>query len=332
MKIYQYTLIVILHITFTAGLHASEIEKLVIIGSGAAGSSAAIFSGQADLHPLVVHDTDCNAQMALIHKIDNYPGILEEIEGVDLLHNFRKQAESYGARFIEDSVVEVDFLNRPFKITFASERIVYSDAVIIASGTNKRWLQLSSEQLLRGKGVVSATFCRNTDYHGKNVVVVGGGHAALQEAMHIADQAKHITIVNRGSKFQASAFHQNAVFARPNIDVIYNTEVNDILDVSKGKVTGVVLSERETGENHEREADIILIAIGNKPNSELYKDQLELTPAGNIVINGKNTSTNIPGVFAAGDVTDVVYGRVVIAAGAGAMAALDAVRYLDTLK
>jgi thioredoxin reductase (NADPH) len=181
---------------FIASLNAGEVEKVVIIGAGAAGSSAAIFTGQADLNPLVIQDIDCNAQMALIHDIDNYPGALEKINGVELLENFRKQAEGFGARFIKDSVVEVDLLTRPFRIELASGNSVHAESIIIAAGTTKRWLELYNEQELRGKGIVSATFCKDQDYRNKNVVVVGGGHAALQEAIHIAELANHITIVH----------------------------------------------------------------------------------------------------------------------------------------
>lgn len=327
----KYALFIILCFSGIASAD-SEIEKMVIIGAGAAGSSAAIFAAQADIAPLVIQDTDCNAQMALIHEIDNYPGSLDNIEGVELMHNFRLQAEQFGARFIEDSVKEVDLLNRPFKIEFTSGKTVYAESIIIASGTTKRWLDLPNEQALRGKGVIAATFCKLTNYTDKNVAVIGAGHAALQEAIYIADQAKNITILNRGNKFAASKFHQNEVFSHSNIEVLYNTEVEDILGVSDGKVTGIQLKNSKTQESQLKDIDLVIVAIGNKPNTELFQNQLELSPNGNIIINGKNSSTSIPGVFAAGDVTDVAYGRVVIAAGQGAMAALDAVRFLDTSK
>jgi len=332
MNIFKYLLIALVHLTCVAGLHSDEVEKLVVIGAGAAGSSAAIFGAQADLNPLVIQDVDCAAQMSLIHSIDNYPGVLEDIDGYDLLLKFRLQAEKFGARFMKDTVTSVDLSTKPFKIEFASSKVVYADAIVVASGTKKKWTDLPSELALRGKGVVAATFCRDTDYQGKNVIVIGGGHAALQEAIHIADQAKTITIVNRGEKFNASKFHQNAVFEKSNIEVLYNTEVEEILDVTQDKVTGVMLRNRLTQATEQKSTDIVIVAIGNTPNSELFKDQLDMTPNGNIIIRGKNSSTNVPGVFAAGDITDVTYGRVIVASGSGAMAGLDAVRYLDTLK
>lgn len=329
MKLFKFGLMVAIQFLLVAGVHSKEVEKLLIIGSGAAGSSAAIFAAQANLHPLVVQDVDCNAQVALIHKIDNYPGVLEEIDGIELLNTFRKQAEKFGARFVQDTVIEVDFVNRPFKIEFSSGKTVYAEAVIVAAGNTKKWLGLQNEQILRGKGVVSATFCKDTDYRGKDVVVIGGGHAALQEAIYVSNQAKNVTIINRGDKFNASKFHQNAVFNSNNIEVLYNTSVDDILDVSRNQVTGVVLRNNKDQQVEHRLTDIIIVAIGNQPNTDLFEGQLELTPSGNIVTKGKNTATNISGVFAAGDITDMSYGRVVVAAGTGAMAALDAVRYLD---
>ncbi|MEI8366060.1 MAG: NAD(P)/FAD-dependent oxidoreductase [Parachlamydiaceae bacterium] len=207
-----------------------------------------------------------------------------------------------------------------------------TETIIIAAGTEKKWLGLPNEEALRGKGVVSATFCKDTDFSDKKVIVVGSGHAALQEAHYIADKAKEVIIVNRGNKFNASAFHQGEVFKNRKISIIYNTEVMDILDPQKNKVTEVVLSNRQTEDKTAMPVDIVLVAIGNAPNSVLFKDQLEILPTGQIVINGKNTSTNIPGVFAAGDITDMAYGRVAIASGSGAMAAMDVIRYLDSSK
>jgi thioredoxin reductase (NADPH) len=331
MNLFKYVLFIILCSSGIAKAD-SEIEKIVIIGAGAAGSSAAIFAGQAALKPLVIQDTDyCLAQIALIHGIDNYPGSLDGIEGVELMHKFRMQAEKFGARFVVDTVIEVDLLNKPFRIEFASGKTVYTESIIIASGTTKKWLNLPNEQALRGKGVVSATFCKLANYHGKNVAVIGGGHAALQEAIHMSDTAKHVTLINRSNKFAASIFHQNQAFARPNIEILYNTEVDDVFNIVEGKVTGVQLRNNQTLKTSVKDIDLLVVAIGNKPNTELFANQLELTSAGNIVIKGKNSSTSVPGVFAAGDVTDVAYGRVVIAAGQGAMAALDAARYLDAL-
>lgn len=331
MKLLKYSFIFILHFVFVAGAYSEEVEKLVIIGSGAAGSSAAIFAGQASLNPLVIQETDCTTQIALIHKIDNYPGILHDVDGIDLINNFRKQAENFGARFVADAVVAADLQNKPFKIVLGSGKTVYSEAIIIAAGVTKKWLGLPSEKLLRNKGVVSATFCKDTDYTGKNVVVVGGGHAALQEALFVSDKAARVTIVNHGEKFNASKFHQDEVFKTENIEVIYNASVEDILDVSQEKVTAVVLHDHKTNETYQKSTDIVIVAIGAKPNTDMFKGQLQLSAAGNIVMNCKNSSTNIPGVFAAGDITDIAYGRVAVASGAGAMAALDAIRYLEKL-
>lgn len=305
-----------------------KIEKVVILGSGAAGSAAAVFAAQAHLNPLVIQDNDCKAQMALIHKIDNYPGVVEEIEGVDLLNLFRKQATEYGARFHENSVVKVDLQNRPFKIELSDGQSIDAESLIVATGTAKRWLGIPNEQTLRGRGVVAATFCSETDFKDKEILVIGGGHAALQEAQFLSGVAKKVTLINRDSTFTASKFHQEQVLKNKKVEIVYNTEVEEILE-AKGVFNAVVLKNRQTNQIYQRSGEILLVAIGNRPNSDLFKGQLDLSSKGHIVIHGKNSSTNIPGVFAAGDVSDVSYGRVVIAAGSGAMAGLDAVRYLD---
>lgn len=309
-----------------------DVEKVVIIGSGAAGSSAAIFAGQAGLNPLVIVNSDCNAQMALIHNIDNYPGIVDPIDGYELLQNFRSQAEKFGASFITETVEAVNVTDFPFEIELSNGSVIYSESLIIASGSNKRWLNLSTESELRGKGVVSATFCKDIDYKDKNVVVAGGGHAALQEALYISDLAKSITIINRSEKFNASKFHQDEAFDKEKIDVIYNSEIIEIKDVSEKKVTGVVVKNAKTSEIYEVPADVVIVAVGSEPNSKIFNGQLEMTSSDNIIIKGNTTATNVPGVFAAGDVTNTSYGRVVIAAGTGAMAALDAAKYLESLK
>jgi thioredoxin reductase (NADPH) len=330
-KIMKHLFFAIL-LTFTANISAHEVEKVVVIGAGAAGSSAAIFTGQSGLNPLVILNSDCNAHIALIHNIDNYPGIVDPIDGYDLLKNFRIQAEKFGARFVSETVEAVDVTHRPFKIELSNGDTVYSETLIVASGSTKRWLQLSDEQMLRGKGVVSSTFCKDTDYAGKHVIVVGGGHAALQEAIYISDVAASITIVNRGSKFSASQYHQNKAIYSNNIQIVYDTEVLAIEDISLDRVTGIRLLNSLTQEEYHLPADNVIIAIGSEPNSKLFGSQLEMTPSGNIVIKGNNTVTSVPGVFAAGDVTNTSYGRVVIAAGTGAMAAMDAARYLESTK
>ena len=312
-------------------LQNTKIEKLIILGAGASGATAAIIAGQASLNPLVVQDIDCETQMALIHEIDNYPGVLEKIDGIELLNKFRRQAQHFGARFEKGSIIKANLLSRPFRLDFANGKAVYTDALIIASGTKKTWLGLSGETELKGKGVTGAAFCKDTDFIDKTVIVVGGGRAALQEAHHVSDRAARIILLNQSDRFYASQFHQQLVFDNEKIDIYYHMSVENILNVSKGFVTGVVVRNHKTDEQIVIPADVVLVAIGSTPNSELFRDQLELAPSGKIRIHGKNTSTNIPGVFAAGDVTDVACGRVAIASGAGAAAALDAIDYLDSL-
>jgi thioredoxin reductase (NADPH) len=327
MKIHRIYLLVVLQFALVLGISAGEVENVVILGSGAAGSSAAIFTAQANLQPLVIQDVDCNAQMAMIHSIDNYPGVLEEIDGVVLLNKFRVQAENFGARFVDGSVSYVDFTDRPYKIELASGEVILAESVIIATGTKKKWLNLPGEDVLRQAGVTGASFCKQNDYHDKTVVVTGGGHAALQEAHHISPMASKVILANRGNKFNASKLHQEMVFEDPKIEVLYNTEVVELLGLSKGMLTGVVMNNKDTDDVTRQCADILIVAIGNTPNSYMFEGQLEMTPEGNIVTN--NSKTNIPGVFAAGDVTDKAYGRVAIASGSGAMAALEAIKFLN---
>lgn len=321
----------ILQLTLWFTCLQGEVEKLVIIGAGPAGASAAIFAGQSHLNPVVIRDDNCKTQMAFIHKIDNYPGVLDETDGLELLNNFYVQAEKFGARFVDGSLKNIDLLNRPFTIELESGETFQAEAVIIAAGTDKKWLGAENEQHFRKNGVVSGSLCLGNSYHGKNIVVVGGGHAALQEAQYVSEKANQVFLLNRSDKFNASKLHRDQVLNNEKVKVIYHTEVVEILDPKQNKVTEVVARNNITKEEVTLPADIVIVAIGNNPNTEMIKDQLKTLPTGHIVINGKNTSTSIPGVFAAGDITDVSYGRVVIAAGSGAMAALDAIRYLDSL-
>lgn len=316
---------------FLSFANAEAMEKVVILGSGPAGLTSAIIAGQADLSPLVIEGEQCEGQLEIIHKIDNYPGFPEEIGGKELLLRFREQAIKFGARVEgEGRIKEVDLETRPFKIIFENDNIIETETLIIAQGVTKKWLGLDSEQELRGKGVMSTSICKRKDFEGKAVAVVGGGHAALQEALTIAEFASSVTIVNRSKTFNASAYHQNEVFSNEKIQVLYETEVNDILDISEDKVTGLAL-ESKNGETFTLPVEGVVIAIGSTPNSVIFNGKLELTADGHVAISGKTTETNIPGVFAAGDVSEVSYGRVITAAGTGAMAALDTIKYL-TLK
>lgn len=303
-------------------------EKLVIIGSGAAGLTAAIYAGQARLAPLVVEGEECEGQLASVFYMENFPGFPEGIAGDELIRRLRAQSEKFGARFQPGSVVDVDLQQRPFRITLSDEHAVYADALIIASGTSKRWLGLQSEEALKGKGVSSSVICETATYQGKDVVVIGGGDAAVEEALALSAYAANVSIVHRNSTLNASGYLQDKIASYGNIQVILDATVLEILDVSKDTVTGVVLRDIKTGKKKTISCEAVFISIGRQTNTSLFQGQLQCTPSGLIVVHPGSAKTSVPGVFAAGDVSDATYRKAVTAAGAGCMAALDAIHFL----
>lgn len=311
----------------------AEVEKVVILGKGPAGLSAAIFSGQANLSPLVLTGPECTTQLGIIHSIDNYPGFPEPIPGKELLQRFQEQAIKFGTRIDDESVViDVDLESRPFQLFLESGETIFTESLIIAQGVNRNWLGLDAEEKLKGKGVMGTSICHKEECEGKIVAVVGGGHAALQEAIMISEYASSVILINRSNKFNASMYHQEIAFANDKIRILYDTDVVNILDVEQEKVTGIEVANKLTKEKTKISVDGVVIAIGSKPNSNVFEGQLELTQSGHIALPGKTTQTSVPGVFAAGDVSEITYGRVSVAAGAGAMAALDVIKYLATEK
>lgn len=328
MKKFLLTLIFITF--FQISFASDEIEKVVILGSGPAGLTSAILTGQASLNPLVVEGPKCLGQLEIIHKIDNYPGFPEEIGGDELLKKFREQALKFGTHFENSSnVVEINLEQRPFQILFEDGKVVYAEALIIAQGVTKRWLGLESEQLLRGKGVMGTSVCQKEKYQDKIVTVVGGGHAALQEALLISEFASKVYLINRSDKFNASVYHQNLAFANSKIEIIYNSDVEEIQDLAQDHVTSVSVRNLKTDQMQNFATDGVVIAIGSTPNTDIFKGKLELTASGHIALKGKNMSTSVEGVFAAGDASEMSYGRVIVASGTGGMAALDAIKFLS---
>lgn len=311
----------------------AEVEKVVILGKGPAGLSAAIFSGQANLRPLVLTGPECTTQLGIIHSIDNYPGFPEPIPGKELLDRLQEQAVKFGTRIDDESVViEVDLENRPFRLLLENGDTIFTESLIIAQGVNRNWLGLEAEEMLKGKGVMGTSICHKEECEGKIVAVVGGGHAALQEAIMISEYASSVILINRGNKFNASMYHQELAFANDKIRILFDTEVTEILDSAQEKVTGIELSNKVTKEKTKISVDGIVIAIGSTPNSNIFDGKLELTKSGHIALPGKTTQSSVPGVFAAGDVSELTYGRVAVSSGTGAMAALDAIKYLATQK
>lgn len=305
-------------------------EKVVILGGGTAGLTSAIYASQAGLAPLVIEGNECEGQLSAVYQIKNFPGFPDGIDGDDLAQRIHLQAEKFGARFQSGNVISVDLANRPFKLTLDNGQDVYSESLIIAVGSRKRWLGLPAEEALKGKGVSGSAICDGSLFEGKEVVVIGGGDAALEEALLLSKLAKRVSIVHLMSQLNGSAYLQNQVFSNPKIHVILDTAVDDILDVVQDRVTAVALRNLKTNEKSIVSCEGVFVSIGRQPNTDLFKGQLATHSSGLIAVNSPSTQTSIPGVFAAGDVVDPSYRKAVVAAGVGCMAALDAIQFLKT--
>jgi len=305
-------------------------RKVIIIGSGPAGYTAAIYAARANLSPLMFIGSQWGGQLMLTTLVENYPGFVDGIMGPELMEIFRKQAERFDTEIIGEDVTAVDFSRRPFRVT-AGERTYEALSVIIATGASAKLLGLESEKKLMGRGVSTCATCDGFFFKDKNIVVVGGGDSAMEEALYLARLGRKVEVVHRRATLRASKIMQERAFKNPKIEFIWNSAVEEILDVSKGVVTGVRLRALKTGQVTERPVDGLFIAIGHQPNTQLFRGQIELLPNDYIKVVPGTTQTSVPGVFAAGDVQDFTYRQAVTAAGSGCMAALEAERYLETL-
>lgn len=305
-----------------------KMEKLVIIGSGPAGYTAAIYASRANLSPIVFTGPEPGGQLTLTSEVENYPGFPEALLGPDLMDKFRSQAAKFGARIVDEQVSAVDFRSKPFRVDVAGKTF-QSLSVIIATGASAKWLGLPNEQRLRGKGVSGCAVCDAYFFKGKEVVVVGGGDSAMEDSLYLTKHVSHVTLVHRRSSFRASKIMQQRVLSNPKISVVYDTVVEDVL--GERKVEAVKLRNVETGEESTLKTDGVFVAIGHQPNTEIFRGQIELDDKGYIRVFDDTTRTNVPGVFAAGDVRDHVYRQAVTAAGDGCKAAMDAERYLEAL-
>jgi thioredoxin reductase (NADPH) len=303
-------------------------RKVIIIGSGPAGHTAAIYAARANLSPLMFSGVQWGGQLMLTTMVENYPGFVDGIMGPELMEVFKKQAERFETEIIAEDVTAVDFSRRPFRVT-TGDRTYEALSVIVATGASSKLLGLAVEQTLMGHGVSTCATCDGFFFKDKNIMVVGGGDSAMEEALYLARLGRKVEVVHRRDTLRASKIMQERAFKNPKIEFLWNSAVDEILDVAKGVVTAVRLKNLKTGELTERPVDGLFVAIGHQPNTQLFRGQIELLPNEYIKVVPGTTQTSVPGIFAAGDVQDHTYRQAVTAAGTGCMAALEAERFLE---
>ena len=303
-------------------------RKVVIIGSGPAGYTAAIYAARANLAPLMFTGIQPGGQLMLTTLVENYPGFVDGIDGPPLMETFKAQAARFGTEMIADDVTEVDFRSRPFKVK-ADDAAVEADTVIIATGATAKLIGLENEAKLMGRGVSTCATCDGFFFKDQNIMVVGGGDSAMEEANYLSRLGRQVQVVHRRDTLRASKIMQERALKNPKIEFIWDTGVEDVLDPAKGKVTAVRLKNLKTGAQSEVPVDGLFVAIGHRPNTAVFKGQVDLHPNEYIKVAPGTTQTSVPGVFAAGDCADFTYRQAVTAAGTGCMAALEAERYLE---
>jgi thioredoxin reductase (NADPH) len=306
----------------------SEVRDVIIIGGGPAGYTAALYTARANLRPLVVEGFNWGGQLMITSDVENYPGYADGVLGPTMMADFRRQAERFGADFVTDDVTRVDFSEVPLKV-YVGDTEHRADAVIVATGATARQLGLESERTLQGRGVSYCATCDGAFFRDKVVVVVGGGDSAMEEATFLSRFARKVVIVHRRDEFRASPIMVDRARSDEKVEFVLNALVDEVLGTEDGRVTGVRLRDTVTGETRELQADGLFVAVGHDPSSSLFLDWLDHDEQGYLVTEPGSTRTNLPGVFAAGDVQDHTYRQAVTAAGSGTMAALDAQRYLE---
>jgi len=307
----------------------SDPETLVIVGSGPAGLTAALYAGRAGLNPVVIEGLMAGGQLMDTTDVENFPGYPKGIRGPELIEDLRAQALRFSTRIISDEVIRMELADSPKRITLASGTVLRASAVILATGATARYLGLPSEQRLRGYGVSACAVCDGFFYRDQDVAVIGGGDSALEDALFLTHHARSITVVHRRDSLRASKIMQERALSNPKITFAWNSQVAEVLgDPEASGVTGLRLRDVHTGAERVLPVTGMFVAVGHDPNTQLIRDQVELDPAGFIVTRGQTTSTNLPGVFAAGDVMDPRYKQAITAAGSGCKAALDAERWL----
>ena len=306
----------------------NDVRDVIIIGGGPAGFTAALYTARANLNPLVIEGFNWGGQLMITSDVENYPGYPDGILGPAMMADFRRQAERFGAEFVTDDVTRVDFSERPFRVYIGDEEH-RADSVIVATGASARQIGLPSEQTLQGRGVSYCATCDGAFFRDKVVVVVGGGDSAMEEAIFLTRFATKVVVVHRRTEFRASPIMVDRAHANEKVEFVLNAVVDEVLGMDEGHVTGVRVRDVDTDETSVIPADGIFVAIGHDPTTALFLDWLDHDDQGYLVTEPGSTRTNIPGVFAAGDVQDHTYRQAVTAAGSGTMAALDAQRYLE---
>jgi len=303
-------------------------RKVVIIGSGPAGYTAAVYAARANLAPVMFTGIQPGGQLMLTTLVENYPGFVDGIDGPPLMETFKAQALRFGTEMIADDVTEVDFSSRPFKVK-SDDAAVEADTVIIATGASSKLIGLPNESKLMGRGVSTCATCDGFFFKDQNIMVVGGGDSAMEEALYLSRLGRQVQVVHRRDSLRASKIMQERALKNPKIEFIWDTGVEDVLDPAKGKVTAVRLKNLKTGAQWETPVDGLFVAIGHQPNTAIFKGKIDLHPNEYVKVMPGTTQTSVPGVFAAGDVADFTYRQAVTAAGTGCMAALEAERYLE---
>jgi len=305
--------------------------RLLIIGAGPAGYTAAIYASRAGLAPLLVTGLQPGGQLTITTDVENYPGFAEPIQGPWLMEQMRKQAEHFGTTVIPDVITAIDLSRRPFRARSDAGHTFEAEAVVIATGAQAKWLGIPGEKELSGFGVSACATCDGFFYRGKDVAVIGGGNTATEEALYLSNLARHVTLIHRRDSLRAEKILQQRLFAKPNVTVMWDTIAEAVLADTRGRVPvarGLALRNLRTGARSELKVDGIFVAIGHAPATALFRGQLEMDAEGYIITTPGTTRTSVPGVFAAGDVQDKVYRQAVTAAGSGCMAALDAEKFL----
>jgi thioredoxin reductase (NADPH) len=308
---------------------ANEHLRLVIIGSGPAGYTAAVYAARAMLEPVLISGPQPGGQMTITTDVENYPGFAEVIQGPWLMEQMRLQAEHVGTRMVSDQVAKLDLSKRPFRIECESGDVYTADSVIVATGAQAKWLGAPSEDKFRGYGLSACATCDGFFFRGKEVAVIGGGNTAVEESLFLTNFASKVTLVHRRDSLRAERILQDRLFKHPKIEVIWDSVVDDLVgNDNPHKVTGAFVRNLKTGAVSEHKVDGVFVAIGHSPSTELVKDKVEMKPNGYVATAPFSTATSVPGLFAAGDVTDDIYRQAVTAAGLGCMAALEAERFL----